>query len=78
MAIRLTKQHVADLLENFADYTNPSGRHDPWFTIDEVVRQFPFEVPLGQPVGWLDELVAEGLVERASDDVGPVWAWADR
>ena len=75
MPAQLTKQHVADLLENFADYVNPAGDLDPWFTIDEVVRQFPWEVPMGQPLGWLDELEAEGLVERGADDVGPIWRW---
>jgi len=75
MAIELTKQHVADLLENFVDYVNPDGEHDPWFTIDEVVRQFPFEVPLGQPLGWLEELEAEGSIERGADEIGPHWRW---
>jgi len=71
------KQDVSDLLENFAGYVNPAGEHDPWFEVTEINQQFAWDdVDETQLVEWLDELVAEGVVESRMNARGRVeWRW---
>jgi len=71
-----TKQEVADLLENFAEYVNPNQEHDPWFTLAEVNRQFAWDdIPDGELTEWLNQLVAEGFAVTEEQDGERVWAW---
>ncbi len=68
-----TRRDVEVLLANFADYRNPEGEEDPWFTLDEINQQFAWEdIPDGHLKLWLSELIAEGKVE-ARDGEG--WRW---
>lgn len=75
--IQITKQDVSDLLENFADYVNPDGVHDPWFEVTEVNQQFAWEdIPEETIEQWLNDLVAEGKVFRRVNAEGhQEWAW---
>ena len=73
----VTKDEVADLLENFVDFVNPDGVHDPWFEVTEINQQFAWDdVPLATLEGWLSELVAAGKVFTR---IGPggerEWRW---
>ncbi len=59
-----TKEDVATLLENFANYVNPKGELDPWFTLAEINQQFAWDdVPNETLVAWLLGMQREGLVE---------------
>ncbi len=73
MADTTERRDVEVLLTNFADYRNPEGEEDPWFTLDEINQQFAWEdIPDAQLKTWLAELMAEGKVE-ARDGEG--WRW---
>ncbi len=73
MADTTERKDVEALLTNFADYRNPEGEEDPWFTLDEINQQFAWEdIPDTQLKVWLAELMAEGKVE-ARDGEG--WRW---
>ena len=73
MADTTERRDVEVLLANFADYVNPAGDEDPWFTLDEINQQFAWEdIPDAQLKVWLAELMAEGKVE-ARDGEG--WRW---
>ncbi len=73
MAVTTERKDVEVLLANFADYRNPAGDEDPWFTLDEINQQFAWEdIPDAQLKVWLAELMAEGKVE-ARDGEG--WRW---
>ncbi len=73
MAVTTERGDVEVLLANFADYRNPDGEEDPWFTLDEINQQFAWEdIPDAQLKVWLSELMAEGKVE-ARDGEG--WRW---
>ncbi len=73
MADTTERRDVEVLLANFADYRNPEGEEDPWFTLDEINQQFAWEdIPDGHLKLWLSELIAEGKVE-ARDGEG--WRW---
>lgn len=72
----LTTQDIADLLENFSDYINPDGEHDPWFTIAEVNQQFAWDdVPRQELTEMLDALVARGWAVTEEQDGERVWSW---
>ena len=71
----LTRMHLETLLSNFAHFTEPDGTPNPWFTYDEVVRQFAGEFPDRQPRIWLAELVSEGKAKHARREGKEVWAW---
>lgn len=78
--ISTTKEDVATLLENFAEYVNPAGKLDPWFSLDEINQQFAWEdVPKGELIEWLNELVVNGKAipsaEEATETEGMVWRW---
>ena len=74
MTEQVRKQDIADLLENFATYVNPSGDHDPWFTVDQINQQFAWnDVPEDRLLGWLDDLVHGGVVEL--DPAPRRWRW---
>jgi hypothetical protein len=71
-----TKQHVAALLENFADYANPDGVDDPWFTLAEINQQFAFEDIADETlVEWLGEMIEEGLVDTEDQEGEAVYRW---
>ncbi len=73
MADTTERRDVEVLLANFAEYRNPEGGEDPWFTLDEINQQFAWEdIPDGQLKVWLAELIAEDKVE-ARDGEG--WRW---
>ncbi len=73
MAVTTERGDVEVLLANFADYRNPDGEEDPWFTLDEINQQFAWEdIPDEQLRVWLTELIAEGKVEIGA---GGEWRW---
>ncbi len=73
--IETTAKDVAHLLETFADYVNPDGEDDPWFTLAEINQQFAWEdIPDDLLTEWLTELSFAGKVEVSTD--GPEWRWA--
>ena len=73
MADTTERGDVEVLLANFADYRNPEGQEDPWFTLDQINQQFAWEdIPDEQLRVWLTELVAEGKVEAL---IGGKWRW---
>lgn len=74
--ITTTKADVAILLETFADYVNPDGAHDPWFTLAEVNQQFAWDdIPDAELTEWLDALVTDGKAVSEIQDDERVWAW---
>ena len=77
--LETTREDVAHLLETFADYINPAGYNDPWFTLAEINQQFAWEnVPETTLLVWLSELVDAGRVTRKGDRrhiKGPEWRW---
>ena len=76
MAHQTTKEDVATLLENFSDYINPSGEEDPWFTLDEINRQFAWEdIPNDTLTGWLEEMIKDGQVATEDQDDEDVYRW---
>ena len=76
MSFRTTKSDVATLLETFADYVNPAGEEDPWFTLAEINQQFAWDdIPTKELTSWLDEMVNSGLARTEKQDGERVWAW---
>lgn len=76
MAIETTKDQVEQLLGNFADYVNPEGDHDPWFTLAEINQQFAWDdIDDVTLEGWLGEMVEAGHVIFDVQEDGKVWAW---
>jgi len=68
MELVTTKEDVSSLLENFSEYVNPDGREDAWFEVSEINQQFAWEdVPEETLTEWLEELVAENLVEASGE-----------
>ncbi len=67
MAPETTHEDIAHLLENFADYVNPDGDEDPWFTLGQINQQFAWEdIPFRDLLAILDNLVIAGKVEAAN------------
>ena len=67
------RKDVEVLLANFADYVNPAGDEDPWFTLDEINQQFAWEdIPDSTLEKWLSDLVTAGKVEVRR---GGAWRW---
>ena len=63
--LETTLDDVAVLLETFADYVNPNGDKDPWFTLVEINQQFAWEdIPEITLADWLSELVRAGKVAQ--------------
>ncbi len=59
------QQDVETLLANFADYVNPAGDENPWFTLDEINQQFAWDdIPDDVLEGWLSLMVEAGKVEH--------------
>jgi hypothetical protein len=72
MADTTERRDVEVLLANFADYRNPEGEEDPWFTLDEINQQFAWDdIPEATLVGWLSALVVANKVEVD----GGKWRW---
>ena len=72
MAVSTTRKDVEVLLANFADYRNPDGDTDPWFTLDEINQQFAWEdIPDSVLEGWLSLMVEAGTVENLEGK----WRW---
>lgn len=73
MAVVTERKDVEVLLANFADYRNPEGEEDPWFTLDEINQQFAWEdIPDEQLSAWLMQLKTDGKVEER---LGGSWRW---
>ncbi len=65
-----TREDVATLLENFADYVNPDGQEDAWFTLVEINQQFAWEdIDDGALAEWVSELIREGKVTQKGNEV---------
>jgi len=72
-----TYEDVQALLENFADYVNPAGEFDPWFTLPEINRQFVWDdVPPEALNDWLGKMVRDGQVEQTEQDGEAVYRWS--
>ena len=73
MAHQTTPQDVAALLENFADYTNPAGDVDPWFTLGEINQQFAWD-DISEPIlrEWLSKMANVVTTVQDGEDV---WRW---
>ena len=72
MATTTERKDVEVLLANFADYVNPAGEEDPWFTLDEINQQFAWEdIPDVVLEVYLSELVMSGKVEEREGK----WRW---
>ena len=70
------KFHVEVLLKNFANYVNPEGEHDPWFTLPEINQQFAWEdIPDSTLEEWLQEMIESGDVRTDVQDNEMVYAW---
>ena len=67
---------VEVLLQNFADYINPDGEQDPWFTLPEINQQFAWEdIPDSTLESWLQDMIARGDVRTDVQDNEVVYAW---
>ena len=77
MTHKTTKQDVADLLENFADYVNPETRQpDPWFTLSDINQQFAWDdIPDETLKEWLGDLFMEGHIEVELQQDGEAYRW---
>lgn len=71
-----TAADVAFLLENFSNYMNPDGEHDPWFTLAEINQQFVWDdLEPSELVSILDKLVVEGKAEARTEGQDVEWRW---
>lgn len=76
MTHQTTKEDVAALLENFADYVNPDGASDPWFTLGEINQQFAWEdIPDDTLKEWLGDLFMEGHIQVELQGDSEVYRW---
>ncbi len=70
------RKDVEALLANFADYVNPEGDEDPWFTLDEINQQFAWEnIPESTLKEWLSDLVIAGKVALRDEGEEREWRW---
>ena len=68
--LETTPEDVAHLLENFAEYVNPDGKEDAWFTLEEINQQFAWEdISTSTLAGWIGNLIAEGKVTQKGNEV---------
>lgn len=71
-----TKEDVAALLENFADYVNPEGKLDPWFTLSEINQQFAWDdVADDVLTAWLNDLVLANKAVTEIQEGEAVYRW---
>lgn len=70
------RQDIEVLLANFADYVNPAGDEDPWFTLDEINQQFAWEdIAASTLKEWLSDLAIAGKVALRDEREEREWRW---
>ena len=67
--LETTREDVAHLLENFADYVNPDGEEDAWFTLAEINLQFAWDdIPQATLADWVSDLIRAGKVVQKTNE----------